>query len=340
MHQLDDQSAADPAPSSPSQPTLAERVAAKLDHDAVSPANAAMTIGISYPQLVSLLGGKKPPMKALLRIESWLQGESAAPDRVSMDASDEVSADVGSGDAPAAMTSPEGDSGIVEIVQDEALTVDPEAPARKRRGRPRKAVAADDARDAADSDEPAPAAPRKRGRPPKAAGSGEAPATAPKRRGRPPKIRAEGEPAPRRGRPPKVKSAASAASGPAKRRGRPPKPKQRDAATATIATEPKRRGRPPKHPRADTPTAPKRRGRPPKNAPTATSDQPKRRGRPPGVHTRTASNGADGRALGAALREIVALADDALAVAVHRAGKDVRTLVAAALGASTTTRSS
>lgn len=110
------------------------------------------------------------------------------------------------------------------------------------------------------------AAPKRRGRPPKAAAApaAEAPAAAPKRRGRPPKVAAapvEAVPvAPkRRGRPPKVKVVASPAIEPVaaavvpKRRGRPPKakpvPEEGAPAPAVEAAAPvvkKRRGRPPK----------------------------------------------------------------------------------------------
>ncbi len=72
-------------------------------------------------------------------------------------------------------------------------------------------------------------------------------APAPKRRGRPPKAASTDAPR-RRGRPPKAASADAP-----RRRGRPPK--------AATADAPKRRGRPPKAASAD---APKRRGRPPK----------------------------------------------------------------------------
>jgi hypothetical protein len=173
----------------------------------------------------------------------------------------------------------------------------------------------------------------------------ETPATAPKRRGRPPKIRAS-EPMPtaeataqlaltasmpkRRGRPPKNPAAADAAP---KRRGRPPKNPQADA--------PKRRGRPPKNPTAAT-AAPKRRGRPPKSPQAAES--PKRRGRPPKnpaaaapatslelLPKRRGRPPKNRSPLGAALRELVAIADDALALAVHRADPARRKRVEAAL---------
>jgi CarD family transcriptional regulator len=80
------------------------------------------------------------------------------------------------------------------------------------------------------------AAPKKRGRPPKAkpeaAESGEA--AAPKKRGRPPKPK------------PEATAAAEGAEAPApKKRGRPPKPKPPEAEGAAPAA-PKKRGRPPK----------------------------------------------------------------------------------------------
>ncbi|WP_375767078.1 transcriptional regulator [Archangium gephyra] len=95
--------------------------------------------------------------------------------------------------------------------------------------KPRKKAAAMPAEGGAD------AAPKKRGRPPKAKPAEGAEAAAPKKRGRPPKPKPEGAEAPapkKRGRPPKAKPAegAEAAAPAPKKRGRPPKAKQAEEA--------------------------------------------------------------------------------------------------------------
>lgn len=105
----------------------------------------------------------------------------------------------------------------------------------------------------------------------------EAPA-APKRRGRPPKNAAASTDAPkRRGRPPgsgKKAATATTSTDAPKRRGRPPGSKNKAASTATATETPKRRGRPPGSGRKAAASAP------------VSTAAPKRRGRPPGSTNR------------------------------------------------------
>lgn len=120
-----------------------------------------------------------------------------------------------------------------------------------------------------------------------------APPAAPKRRGRPPKAKGTPEPPKRRGRPPKPKGTPE----PPKRRGRPPKAKPAvpapdsipESVETTVAAAPKRRGRPPKaESSAATPTtAPSpavskedNAAPPPLPTPTTGSQSRKRKGAP------------------------------------------------------------
>lgn len=141
----------------------------------------------------------------------------------------------------------------------------------KKRGRPAKVSTSDPS---ATSDTPT--APKRRGRPPKAAATGTATvSTAPKKRGRPAKAKTA------------VSTSTASMTDPAapKRRGRPPKAASGTSTIAAPSAAPKKRGRP----AGSKNVAGKKRGRPAKSAIAAktpakapSTKTGARRGRPPG----------------------------------------------------------